>query len=230
MADFRLPISSTSTHKSVNPNSLTFTNTGVGTGSTSYDGSNTVSIDLSKIAASTADALATSTIFNVNLAGATATSYNGSQTTANVSISNQLKVANGGTGLSTITADAIMLGNGTSNVKLLAKSSTKGQLVGIDSNGNVAYQSLTIVSDSDTTSGQSATLKIGNTTGPQFILDTASASQSGVVTTTTQTFAGAKTFTGGIHSQLFCVEDTSNAHKVQMVYNANTESLDFNFV
>lgn len=55
MADFRLPISSTSTHKSVNPNSLTFTNTGTGTGTTSYNGSDTVSIDLSKIAASTAE-------------------------------------------------------------------------------------------------------------------------------------------------------------------------------
>lgn len=124
MADFRLPISSTSTHKSVNPNSLTFTNTGTGTGTTSYNGSDTVSIDLSKIAASTADALATSTTFNVNLAGATATSYNGSQTTVNVSISNQLKVANGGTGQTSYTIGDILYASSTSVLSKLGGNTT----------------------------------------------------------------------------------------------------------
>lgn len=228
MADFRLPISNTSTHKSVSPATLTFTNTENGT--VTYDGSAAKTINLQSLAVSTAATLGSSAQFTANLAGAQATAYNGSQSAVNVAISGQLKVGNGGTGLSTITADAIMLGNGTSNVKLLAKSSTKGQVVGIDSSGNVAYQSITLTSSGNTTAGEALTLKVGNTQVGQITLDSASATQSGVVTTTTQTFTGAKTFTGGIHSQLFCVENTSNQHKVQLVYNDTTESLDFNFV
>lgn len=34
----------------------------------------------------------------------------------------------------------------------------------------------------------------------------------------------------GIHSQLFCVENTSNQHAVQLVWNADTAALDFNFL
>lgn len=63
-----------------------------------------------------------------------------------------------------------------------------------------------------------------------IMIPEATTARAGLMTAQDQTFAGKKTFTGGVHSQLFCVENTSNQHKVQLVYNTNTESLDFNFV
>jgi len=47
MADFRLPLSGVSTHKSVNPQKLTLTNTG--SGSVEYDGSAAKSVDLAAL-------------------------------------------------------------------------------------------------------------------------------------------------------------------------------------
>lgn len=63
-----------------------------------------------------------------------------------------------------------------------------------------------------------------------IIIPAATIARAGLITAQDQSFAGNKTFTDGVHSQLFCVENTSNQHKVQLVYNTNTESLDFNFV
>jgi len=75
MADFRLPISDTSTHKSVNPNSLLLKTTLNDT--VSYDGSNTTTVDLTALTVNQATSLVDTATFNVNLSGATATTYNG---------------------------------------------------------------------------------------------------------------------------------------------------------
>ena len=227
MADFRLPISDTSTHKSVNPNSLLLKTTLNDT--VSYDGSNTTTVDLTALTVNQATSLVDTATFNVNLSGATATTYNGAQTSVNVSISNTLNVDHGGTGLSTIAADSLLLGNNTTTLKLLAKSTTKGQVLGIDSNSAINYQSLTLNQQSSTGDGDIITLKVGNTNASSIQLAVASTSQSGVVTTVEQSFAGAKTFES-LHSPLYCVEDSNKAHKVQLQYNSTTKALDFNFV
>lgn len=227
MADFRLPISDTSTHKSVNPNPLLLKTTLNDT--VSYDGSSTTTVNLAGLIVDKATSLVDTATFNVNLSGATATPYDGAQTSVNVSISKTLNVNHGGTGLSTIAADSLLLGKDTTTLKLLAKSTTKGQVLGIDSNSAINYQSLTLNQQSNTGDGDIITLKVGNTAASSIQLATANASQSGVVTTVEQKFAGAKTFES-VHSPLFCVEDSSNAHKVQLQYNSITKALDFNFV
>ena len=177
-----------------------------------------------------ADELSTTTTFNVDLTGKSATQYSGTSTTVNVSMSNHLPVKFGGTGLTTIAADALVLGNGTNALKTITKSTTKGAVLGITDSNTVGYQSITFVSTAGTNMGQTIALKVGNTTVNDIDLDLASTTQSGVVSIAAQTFKGAKTFKDGVHSALFCVEDSSNAHKVQLEYNSTTKALDFNFV
>lgn len=212
MADFRLPISDTSTHKSVNPHSLVFTNTSNGT--VTYDGSIATTINLSTLIVSQAAKLVGETAFTVNLNGAAATMYDGSQNAANVAISGILGTAHGGTGLSSLGNAGTVLG--------IATASNNNKVLG--------YQSITLTTGTNSgTDGQTIGIKVGNTAVSSISLDIASTTDSGIVTTAAQTFAGAKTFQS-VHSPLFCVEDSSNVHKVQLEYNSTTKALDFNFV
>lgn len=90
--------------------------------------------------------------------------------TGTLGLTGTLNVANGGTGVATLSTGAVLVGNGTSAISSIAPSSS-GQV--LTSNGSSWSSSA---------------------------LPTASATVSGVVTTGSQNFAGAKTFDTGIVS------------------------------
>ncbi len=91
-------------------------------------------------------------------------------TSGSIVLSGTLAVANGGTGASTITANAVLVGNGTNAISSISPGT----------NGNV----LTSNGTSWSSSG----------------LPTASGTVAGIVSTGSQTFAGTKTFSSGIVS------------------------------
>ena len=111
----------------------------------------------------------TSVALQSNLSGITVT---GSPVTTSgtLILSGTLAVANGGTGQSTLSTGAVLVGNGTSAISSIAPGAS-GQV--LTSNGSSWSSSA---------------------------LPTASATVSGVVSTGTQTFAGTKTFQTGIVS------------------------------
>lgn len=111
----------------------------------------------------------TSVALQSNLSGITV-SGSPVTTSGTLSLSGTLAVANGGTGQSTLSTGAVLVGNGTSGISSVSPGSS-GQVL--------------------TSSGSSWS---------SSALPTASATVSGVVTTGTQTFAGTKTFSTGITS------------------------------
>ncbi len=143
-----------------------------------------------------------------------------------------LPVSLGGTGATTFAAESLLIGNGTSAIKTLAIG-TKGYLVG--STGTTpAYVNLNIAWTAGTTAGPVLNLHIknGSTTllTHTAAIPVASASASGVVTTTTQTFAGAKTFSNdvniGASATLYVNRDLITSKGVDAYYNSSTEYAD----
>jgi hypothetical protein len=115
----------------------------------------------------------TGTVTSVALSGgSTGLTVTGSPITSSgtITLAGRLVVASGGTGLSSLTSGAVLVGNGTSAVSSVSPSSS----------GNVL-----------TSNGSS---------WASSALPVASSSVSGVVNTGTQTFAGQKTFNTGIIS------------------------------
>jgi hypothetical protein len=106
----------------------------------------------------------TSNLSGISVSGSPVTS------SGSISLSGTLNVANGGTGVASLSTGAVLVGNGTSAVSSVAPSSSGNVLT---SNGS---------------SWSSAALPV------------ASSSVSGVVNTGTQTFAGSKTFSTGVTS------------------------------
>ena len=88
--------------------------------------------------------------------------------TGTLALSGTLGVGSGGTGATTLTANGVIIGNGTSALTAISPSTS----------GNV--------------------LLSNGTNWSSAAFPSASASVSGIVNTTTQTFAGAKTFSGAV--------------------------------
>lgn len=177
-----------------------------------------------------ADSLSTTSTFTTDLTGNTTdqplTQYNATQQNVNVGISGILPVSHGGTGLNTIAADSLVLGNDTGALKTVAKSSIKGAVLGITDGNAVNYQALAFSSYSDSTVGQTIGIKVGNTEVTTIDLDAASASQSGVVTTASQTFKGAKTFNDIVKLKADQYADTAGTGSLDLnnsdIFNVNS--------
>ena len=104
-------------------------------------------------------------------------------------------VANGGTGSTTLTSNAVLLGNGTNPLQAVAPGASGNILT---SNGTT-WTSVAAGSSGVTTIGNiSATSNANGATisGTTLTLTAADGTNGGVVTTAAQTFAGTKTFSG----------------------------------
>jgi hypothetical protein len=104
-------------------------------------------------------------------------------------------VANGGTGSTTLTSNAVLLGNGTNALQAVAPGASGNILT---SNGTT-WTSVAAGSSGVTTIGNiSATSNANGATisGTTLTLTAADGTNGGVVTTAAQTFAGTKTFSG----------------------------------
>ena len=109
-----------------------------------------------------------------------------------------IDVAHGGTGLATIASNGIMIGKGTSAVATIAPVAAGSILV---SNGTSAAPKFAAPSLSwsagNTTTAPTVSFNL-NSQSTSVTIPFASSSATGLVNTTTQTFAGAKTFSGAI--------------------------------
>lgn len=109
-----------------------------------------------------------------------------------------INVAHGGTGLATITSNGIMIGKGTDAVATIAPVAAGSILVSNGTNAapKFAAPSLTWVAGS-TTTAPTVSFNLNNQS-TSVTIPFASSSATGLVNTTTQTFAGAKTFSGAM--------------------------------
>ena len=124
-----IALGASDTITAVNPNTLTI---GTGLSGTSYDGGSAVTV---AIDTTVATLTGTQTLTNKTINASNNTLTNVSLTTA---VTGTLPVDNGGTGLATLTANNLLVGNGTSTVNLIAPS-TSGNI--IRSNGT-AFESV----------------------------------------------------------------------------------------
>ena len=127
-------------------------------------------------------------------------------------VNGTVAVANGGTGSTTLTANNVLLGNGTSSLKVVAPG-TNGNV--LTSNGTT-WTSIAPTSGGVTTVGTiaaSSTSNGGLVSGTTLTLAPADGSNGGIVTTGIQTFAGAKTFNNNLiaNSQVGIGTATPNA-------------------
>lgn len=87
----------------------------------------------------------TPTAGNINVAGASPLSTTGSGSTVTVNLTGTVPVANGGTGLTSVTAHDLLVGNGTSPLTLLAPSATSGvPLISQGASANPVYGTATV--------------------------------------------------------------------------------------
>lgn len=115
----------------------------------------------------------------------------------NISLTGIVPVANGGTGVNSLTANNVILGNGTSPVQFVAPG-TSGNV--LTSNGTT-WVSSPVSSSGVTTVGTfsvSSQVNGATITGTTITFGPADATNPGMVSTGTQIFAGNKTFTGTI--------------------------------
>lgn len=139
----------------------------------------------------------TSVGLNSGSTGLTVTSSttNPITTSGTFTLGGTLGVANGGTGATSLAANSVLLGNGTSVLQTVAPS-TSGNL--LTSNGTSWVSSApsgvrTVSAIGTTPNANGATVS-----GTSLSLQPASSSFGGVVTTANQTFAGEKTFNDGV--------------------------------
>ena len=127
--------------------------------------------------------------FNISGSGVIGTSL----TAGTLSLTTALSVANGGTGASTLAANAVLIGNGTGAIQTLAPGTTGNVLV---SNGTTWVSQAAPASGVSTVGSISATSNIKGATisGTTITLTPADGTNGGVVTTAAQTFAGTKSF------------------------------------
>ena len=109
-----------------------------------------------------------------------------------------IDVAHGGTGLATIASNGIMIGKGTSAVATIAPVAAGSILVsnGTSAAPKVAAPSLSW-SAGNTSTAPTVSFNL-NSQSTSVTIPFASSSATGLVNTTTQTFAGAKTFSGAL--------------------------------
>ena len=127
--------------------------------------------------------------FNISGSGVIGTSL----TAGSLTLTTALSVGNGGTGVNTLAANAVLIGNGTGAIQTLAPGTTGNVLV---SNGTNWVSQAAPASGVSTVGPISATSNAKGATisGTTIALTPADGSNGGVVTTAAQTFAGTKTF------------------------------------
>ena len=125
-----------------------------------------------------------------------------------------IDVAHGGTGLATIASNGIMIGKGTDAVATIAPVAAGSILV---SNGTNAAPKFAAPSLSWSAGNTTTAPKISfnlNSQSTDVTIPFASSSATGLVNTTTQTFAGAKTFSGAVTaSNTLTVSEKLTANK-----------------
>jgi hypothetical protein len=126
-----------------------------------------------------------------------ATTYANAGANSNITsltgLTTALTVASGGTGANTLTANAVLLGNGTGAVQTLAPGISGNVLV---SNGTTWTSQAAPASGVSTIGSISATSNVKGATvsGTTISLTPADATNGGIVTASAQTFAGTKSF------------------------------------
>ena len=126
-----------------------------------------------------------------------ATTYANAGANSNITsltgLTTALTVASGGTGANTLTANAVLLGNGTGAVQTLAPGVSGNVLV---SNGTTWTSQAAPASGVSTIGSISATSNVKGATvsGTTISLTPADATNGGIVTASAQTFAGTKSF------------------------------------
>jgi len=127
--------------------------------------------------------------FNISGSGIIGTSLSA----GSLSLTTALSIANGGTGTSSLAANAVLIGNGTGAIQTLAPGITGNVLV---SNGTNWVSQAAPASGVSTLGSISATSNVKGATisGTILTLTPADGTNGGVVTTAAQTFAGTKTF------------------------------------
>lgn len=109
-----------------------------------------------------------------------------------------INVAHGGTGLATIASNGIMIGKGTNAVATIAPVAKGSILVSDGANAAPKYAAPSLTwSAGNTTTAPSVSFNL-NSQSTSVTIPFASGSATGLVNTTTQTFAGAKTFSGAM--------------------------------
>lgn len=104
-----------------------------------------------------------------------------------------LAVSYGGTGKTTLTTNGILYGNGTSALNVTAAGS-QGQILSPNSSGVPSFASPSWSWTNGAGAGPTLTLSLQSKSWTTAAIPSASGTISGIVTTGTQTFAGAKTF------------------------------------
>jgi len=130
-----------------------------------------------------------SSSFNISGAGVV-----GGQLSANsLTLTNALSAANGGTGRTSLTANAVIIGNGTGAVAFVSPGSQGNVLT---SNGSAWVAGAAPASGVSTvgTIATSSNVKGATISGTSITLTPADITNGGIVTSGTQTFAGNKTF------------------------------------
>ena len=130
-----------------------------------------------------------SSSFNISGAGVV-----GGQLSANsLTLSNALSAANGGTGRTSLTANAVLIGNGTGSVAFVSPGVSGNVLT---SNGSAWVAGAAPASGVSAvgTIATSSNVKGATISGTSITLTPADATNGGIVTSGVQTFAGTKTF------------------------------------
>ncbi len=133
-------------------------------------------------------------------------------------VTGQLGVGNGGTGDATLALDGVLYGNGTGTILATAVGSTGQCLVGNTSAAPTwsSCSGLTVGTiDSQTASTNGAVI-----TGSSIYLQSASINNPGLVNTSSQSFAGLKTFTSGV------TVNTGSANSIAAFQVQNASSQD----
>ena len=131
----------------------------------------------------------TTSNFNISGSGVIGTSLSA----GSLSLTTALSVASGGTGVNTLAANAVLIGNGTGTIQTLAPGISGNVLV---SNGTNWVSQAAPASGVSTVGAISATSNAKGATisGTTITLTPADGTNGGVVTTAAQTFAGTKSF------------------------------------
>lgn len=125
-----------------------------------------------------------------------------------------INVAHGGTGLATIASNGIMIGKGTDAVATIAPVAKGSILVSDGTNAAPKFAAPSLSwSAGNTTTAPSVSFNL-NSQSTSVTIPFASSSATGLVNTTTQTFAGAKTFSGAVTaSNTLTVSEKLTANK-----------------
>ena len=125
-----------------------------------------------------------------------------------------IDIAHGGTGVATIASNGIMIGKGTNAVATIAPVAKGSILVSDGTNAAPKYAAPSLTWSAGNTSTAPTVSFNLNSQSTSVTIPFASSSATGLVNTTTQTFAGAKTFSGALTaSNTLTVSEKLTANK-----------------